>query len=93
MDDSISRKGISAWLYNMGHEKLSECVLDEKRFPSGDRPIGKWEELNEFEDFNGVTIYVLKCSECKTIHRVRKLLLGNYINANYCPNCGAEMET
>lgn len=40
MSDSISRKGVSAWLYNMGHEKLSEYVLDKKRFPSEDRPKG-----------------------------------------------------
>ena len=44
MDDAINRKGVSAWLYNMGHEKLSGYILDENRFPSiqSERKMGKW---------------------------------------------------
>ena len=62
-----------------------------KKGQSADRPIGTWEELNEFEDLNGVTLHILRCSKCGTFHRVRKLLLGSYINAEYCPHCGAYM--
>lgn len=34
MGDLISRKGVSAWLDNLGYHRLSEAVLDEERFPS-----------------------------------------------------------
>ncbi len=40
MDDCISRKGVSAWLDNMGYSNLAEKVMDEKRFPSV-KPDGK----------------------------------------------------
>lgn len=33
-NDLISRNGVSAWLDNMGHRKLSDYIMDEKRFPS-----------------------------------------------------------
>ena len=29
MDDAISRKGVSAWLYNMGHPNLAKIVMDK----------------------------------------------------------------
>lgn len=29
----IDRKGVSAWLYNMGYERLANMIMDEKRFP------------------------------------------------------------
>ena len=32
--DLISRAGVSAWLSNMGHDKLADMVMDEKRFSS-----------------------------------------------------------
>lgn len=47
MNDLISRKSVSAWLYNMGYEKLSEYVLDEKRFLFVDRQRGKWIPCSE----------------------------------------------
>ena len=31
--DLISRQGVSAWLSNMGHEKLADIVMDERRVP------------------------------------------------------------
>ena len=34
MDDCISRRGVSAWLYNTGHKYMSDAVLDKNRFPS-----------------------------------------------------------
>lgn len=39
MDDLISRHGVSAWLYNMGYNKLSEAVMNKKRFPSSQPEI------------------------------------------------------
>ena len=49
MSDSISRKGVSAWLYNMGHYKLADAVMDENRFPSEGRAHGEYttEEVAE----------------------------------------------
>ena len=85
MNDSVSRQGISTWLYNMGYEKLSEYVLDEKRFPSKDRPIGKWidrEYCQVDEDVYEVAI----CSECGAEITIE------YPYDNYCPNCGTKME-
>lgn len=32
--DLISKHGVSAWLSNMGHDKLADMVMDEKRFSS-----------------------------------------------------------
>ena len=34
MDDLISRRGVSAWLYNLGYTKLADTVMNEQRFPS-----------------------------------------------------------
>jgi len=34
MDDLISRHGVSAWLYNLGYQKLADIVMNEQRFPS-----------------------------------------------------------
>ena len=31
--DLISRAGVSAWLSNMGHDKLASAVMDTRRFP------------------------------------------------------------
>ena len=78
MSDAISRKGVSVWLYNMVHEKLSKYVLDDKRFPSVDRSTGKW-------------VDDCACSICHWIHEDDNgfALITKY---NYCPNCGAKME-
>jgi len=80
MDDAISRKGVSAWLYNMGHEKLSGYILDENRFPSiqSERKTGKW--IKEREEW--FTYYPYKCTNCGKYSRARY---------NFCPNCGADM--
>lgn len=45
MSDLISRQGVSAWLSNMGHEKLADMVMDERRFPP---------RLTEYKTFCGV---------------------------------------
>lgn len=41
MDDSISRKGTSAWLEHMGYPNLAKMVMDEKRFPPA-QPEQDW---------------------------------------------------
>ena len=41
--DTISRAEVSAWLSNMGHDKLASAVMDTRRFPSADRPSGECE--------------------------------------------------
>lgn len=82
MSDLISRQGVSAWLYNMGHEKLSEYVLDEKRFPSEDRPTGKWIPKLSSED----KVKRYECSMCGYVH-----IKHPYTVEFYCPNCGVRM--
>lgn len=58
--------------------------------PSADRR-GQWKEVGTFTDDKGITTHVLNCLECGALHRVRKLWTGEYVNANFCPNCGADM--
>lgn len=76
MNDLISRHGVSAWLDNMGHPKLADVILDEKRFPPADRPKGKW-RTNRFR-------YDCTCSNCGCSVYHKDAL-------NFCPNCGANM--
>ena len=84
MSDLISRKGVSAWLYNMGHEKLSEFVLDEKRFPSEDRLTGEWID-REYCQVDEDSYEVAICSKCGAEVTIE------YPYDSYCPNCGARM--
>ena len=71
MSDSISRKGVSAWLYNMGHYKLADAVMDENRFPSEGRAHGEYttEEVAEILAISHNTAYELVRSG--KIHSVR----------------------
>ena len=75
MNDLISRHGVSAWLDNMGHPKLADAILDEKRFPPADKPVGEW-----IEDHSG-SVYC-ECCGSYLIEPQR---------TNFCPNCGADM--
>lgn len=86
MNDSISRKGVSAWLYNMGHEKLSEYVLDEKRFPSIDRQQGEW--VGEADGYaDGEFVYdTWYCSNCDYAIDDDEPPAWNF-----CPMCGIRM--
>ena len=86
MNDSISRKGVSAWLYNMGHEKLSEYVLDEKRFPSIDRQQGEW--VGEADGYaDGEFVYdTWYCSNCDYAIDDDEPPAWNF-----CPMCGTRM--
>lgn len=86
MNDSISRKGVSAWLYNMGHEKLSKYVLDEKRFPSVDRQRRKW--IGEADGYaDGEFVYdTWYCSNCDYAIDDDEPPAWNF-----CPMCGVRM--
>lgn len=86
MNNSISRKGVSAWLYNMGHKKLSEYVLDEKRFPSVDRQQGEW--IGEADGYaDGEFVYdTWYCSNCDYVIDDDEPPAWNF-----CPMCGARM--
>lgn len=55
-----------------------------------DRPTGEWIKIGE-TDWKEVTIHVLHCQNCGALYRTRRLFTGEYVNANYCPNCGAKM--
>lgn len=81
MDDLISRHGVSAWLDNMGHPKLADAILDEKRFPPADKPVGEWIEN---EDQHHVEI-IYHCSECGF------QAWGDGELTNFCGGCGARM--
>ena len=83
MNDSISRKGVSTWLYNMGYEKLSEYVLDEKRFPSVDRQQGKWNPYFTEKEYNDT----FNCNLCGDTF----IVMQGKEEMNFCPNCGARM--
>lgn len=54
MGDLISRTGVSAWLDNMGYTKLADAVMDENRFPSGDRTVNGWRVID----------YLYQCNNC-----------------------------
>lgn len=54
MSDLISRKGVSAWLDNMGYAKLADAVMDEDRFPSADKTENGWHVID----------YLYQCNNC-----------------------------
>lgn len=82
--DLISRYGVSAWLSNIGYERLADMVMDKKRFPS---------MALEYESFCGVPIeeavriiqkysvepMVLTCDGCRHV--------GTYDTDFPCSGC------
>lgn len=79
--DTISKRGVSAWLDNMGHPKLADIVMDKQRFPSAqsERPKGEWIDYTE----DG---YV----ECPFCHSATNCD-GNKAELHFCFSCGADM--
>ena len=57
-NDLISRRGVSAWLDNMGYPKLADTIMDEQRFPSA-QPEQRYteEELRVFQ--HGISLSLL----------------------------------
>lgn len=82
--DVISRRGVSAWLDNMGYPKLADTIMDEQRFPSAqpERKKGKW--INHRKD-NGHNI-----ADCDRCGNAIQWFDGDEI-PRYCCMCGADM--
>lgn len=56
---------------------------------------GHWIDKGVLKDFpkpNINVFHLLWCSECGAFHRARPYGKGGWINARYCPNCGAKMD-
>ena len=83
--DAISRKGVSAWLDNMGYPRLANAVMDEKRFPSTDRPQGEW--ICHEGGWKDLDYYPTKY-ECDQCHHYVDVASDK----KFCPNCGARMK-
>lgn len=77
---------------------LVDCILRTKDAPTVDaEPVkhGRWildgiiknypkQDVNKY--------YLLICSECGCMHRTRRCESGGFINADFCPKCGARMD-
>jgi hypothetical protein len=86
-DDAISREAVIEWLENATYEDICEAVGTNLDFlPSVTQKSGKWTKmfLTDTRD-----IYC-QCSECGFIH---KFIDGHTAQYNFCPNCGARMES
>lgn len=98
---------IDADLLKLGINKNDEIFCTPVRpliidlidnMPTADvQPVkpGHWIDKGVLENYPrpGINVYhLLCCSECGALHRVRPYFEGGWINANYCPNCGAKMD-
>ena len=57
---------------------------------------GHWKDLGVLKDYPkpGINCYhTYVCNWCGCMHRVKILEGGKALNANYCPNCGADMRS
>lgn len=94
MSDNISRQAVLSILNGFdvmdGHTDQQRAIHMVELLPSTDRR-GEWKEIGTFVTGEGVTIHVLNCLECGALYRTRKLWTGEYVNAEYCPHCGADM--
>ena len=91
MDDTISRQAALDWLKNEWDGMVTSVFDGIEQLPSAEPKIGRWIKIGEITDSKGIKKHVLNCSECGALHRVRKLYTGEYVNAEYCPHCGADM--
>ena len=63
--DLISRHGVSAWLSNMGHDKLADMVMEERRFSSAEpRYMGCHGCVHYYQQQTA-----LICRDCKRSYR------------------------
>lgn len=82
-DDAVSREAVIEWLENATYEDISYAVGTELSFlPSVTQKSGHWIKAKPWMIDN--TSYKWECSECEKSERFRH---------NYCPNCGAKMES
>ena len=88
--DLISRQALCE--YALNQKDKSVTPNDIMRFPSADRPTGKWIKIPEFcgDDVSGFIDNHFICSECKKEAEINPW--GFYILSDFCPNCGAKME-
>lgn len=83
MNDCISRKGVSAWLDNMGYPKLADAVMDEKRFPA---VVGHW-----YFSYSDFLTHCSVCGQCEwrgyvpTPEEATEWM-------PICPKCGADLK-
>lgn len=106
--DAISRKGVSAWLDNMGYPRLANAVMDEKRFPSADRPQGVYDAIalvnreTEREDLSEEIKKYLFCDLRKKLWGLDSRPQGEWIDRGMrvpcswvkkCSLCGHETDT
>ena len=60
----------------------------EHHYSKSDKPIGKWEQIdNDTDTF--FTMHQYKCSNCGKIQIAKSKNIKNY---RYCSKCGAKME-
>ena len=97
-DDMLTSGKDAAMKYGYkadGAEKALEIV---NKIPTADVQEvkhGNWIDKGVLENYPrpDINVYhLLCCSECGALHRVRPYCEGGWINASYCPNCGAKMD-
>ena len=94
MDDSISRQAAIDALNEIHYMDREDwvMVMDTMDFlPSVEpqRKKGRWVRKDDY--YNGIIMRVCKCSACDANAGIGKD--GFWYKSNYCPNCGAEMQS
>lgn len=91
-EDAVSRKAVvelvEGWW--LGHTKEDDLATEVRALPSvtPTRKVGKWKNKSQ-KSGCGITFIASECTCCgkKTFFNCDELIY------NYCPNCGAEMES
>lgn len=91
MDEYINKQAFID--YMMGTSRYFTVKCDIESFPTVDvAPIvhGRWE-------LEYGTYGKMRCSVCKKEALIEKIIgdasvITNYVDSNYCPNCGAKMD-
>ena len=91
MDEYINKQAFID--YMMGTSRYFTVKRDIESFPTVDvAPVvhGRWE-------LEYGTYGKMRCSVCKKEALIEKIIddasvITNYVDSNYCPNCGAKMD-
>ena len=91
MDEYISKQAFLDYMKRT--DRYFSVQFDIENFPTADvAPIvhGRWEL--EYETYGK-----MRCSVCKKEALIEKAIddvgvITNYVDSNYCPNCGAKMD-
>ena len=82
-DDAISREKVMG-LVAREHSEWDDLYIDIAKLPSVMQKSGKW--------IVDAPHYI--CSECNYVHHLQRLeVMSGCKLGNYCPNCGAKMES